>query len=174
MSLFIVCQRIWLLADMRGRENEMSIFFSQYMSIWNCRTKWSALLWFGQSATPFEQGPTTVSLSLCLYMCLCYFVLTVGSIKLNRGVPPGARFDPYGPPGIPDFDPSRFMRYGLAPCFSFLKWSTNINWAKDKSVICFSYLLVFFFNFIQDSRDSYCKVGRAHKFSTLLLSRSFC
>ncbi|KAK4782925.1 hypothetical protein SAY86_007299 [Trapa natans] len=33
---------------------------------------------------------------------------------LNRGpqpgVPPGARFDPYGPPGIPDFDPSRFTR----------------------------------------------------------------
>ncbi|XP_031398197.1 probable proteasome inhibitor [Punica granatum] len=26
------------------------------------------------------------------------------------GVPPGARFDPYGPPDVPDFDPTRFMR----------------------------------------------------------------
>ncbi|PKI55911.1 hypothetical protein CRG98_023696 [Punica granatum] len=40
---------------------------------------------------------------------VCY-VLTAGSIKLNRGVPPGARFDPYGPPDVPDFDPTRFMR----------------------------------------------------------------
>jgi hypothetical protein len=30
---------------------------------------------------------------------------------LNRGVPPGARFDPYGPPGIPGFEPNRFARY---------------------------------------------------------------
>ncbi|CAL5335011.1 unnamed protein product [Camellia sinensis] len=26
------------------------------------------------------------------------------------GVPPGARFDPYGPPGIPGFEPNRFAR----------------------------------------------------------------
>ncbi|PHT72265.1 putative proteasome inhibitor [Capsicum annuum] len=26
------------------------------------------------------------------------------------GVPPGARFDPYGPPGIPGFEPDRFIR----------------------------------------------------------------
>ncbi|KAK8600247.1 hypothetical protein V6N13_059936 [Hibiscus sabdariffa] len=26
------------------------------------------------------------------------------------GVPPGARFDPYGPPGVPGFEPSRFTR----------------------------------------------------------------
>jgi proteasome inhibitor subunit 1 (PI31) len=26
------------------------------------------------------------------------------------GVPPGARFDPYGPPGIPGFEPNRFVR----------------------------------------------------------------
>ncbi|MCL7049220.1 hypothetical protein MKW94_004576 [Papaver nudicaule] len=25
-----------------------------------------------------------------------------------RGIPPGARFDPYGPPGVPGFDPNRF------------------------------------------------------------------
>ncbi|CAN0924673.1 Probable proteasome inhibitor [Linum grandiflorum] len=27
------------------------------------------------------------------------------------GVPPGARFDPYGPPGIPGFEPGRFTRW---------------------------------------------------------------
>lgn len=26
------------------------------------------------------------------------------------GVPPGARFDPYGPPGVPGFEPNRFVR----------------------------------------------------------------
>lgn len=26
------------------------------------------------------------------------------------GVPPGARFDPYGPPGVPGFEPNRFTR----------------------------------------------------------------
>ncbi|XP_019459458.1 PREDICTED: probable proteasome inhibitor [Lupinus angustifolius] len=26
------------------------------------------------------------------------------------GVPPGARFDPYGPPGVPGFEPNRFAR----------------------------------------------------------------
>ncbi|KAL4342428.1 hypothetical protein GQ457_08G019670 [Hibiscus cannabinus] len=26
------------------------------------------------------------------------------------GIPPGARFDPYGPPGVPGFEPSRFTR----------------------------------------------------------------
>ncbi|WOK96439.1 putative proteasome inhibitor [Canna indica] len=30
------------------------------------------------------------------------------------GVPPGARFDPYGPPGVPGFEPSRFVRYILS------------------------------------------------------------
>lgn len=29
---------------------------------------------------------------------------------LPRGVPPGARFDPYGPPGVPGFEPNRFIR----------------------------------------------------------------
>lgn len=29
---------------------------------------------------------------------------------LCRGVPPGARFDPYGPPGVPGFEPGRFVR----------------------------------------------------------------
>ncbi|KAI6675151.1 hypothetical protein NL676_003057 [Syzygium grande] len=31
------------------------------------------------------------------------------------GVPPGARFDPYGPPGVPGFDPSRFVRNPRRP-----------------------------------------------------------
>ncbi|XP_065619816.1 probable proteasome inhibitor [Quercus suber] len=31
-------------------------------------------------------------------------------VFLNRGVPPGARFDPYGPPGVPGFEPNRFTR----------------------------------------------------------------
>lgn len=31
-------------------------------------------------------------------------------LSWNSGVPPGARFDPYGPPGFPDFDPD-FARY---------------------------------------------------------------
>ncbi|KAL0338258.1 UNVERIFIED_CONTAM: putative proteasome inhibitor [Sesamum angustifolium] len=29
------------------------------------------------------------------------------------GVPPGARFDPYGPPGVPGFEPGRFASLGL-------------------------------------------------------------
>ncbi|GAB4833881.1 hypothetical protein Ancab_032129 [Ancistrocladus abbreviatus] len=31
------------------------------------------------------------------------------------GVPPGARFDPYGPPGIPGFEPGRFARIPRRP-----------------------------------------------------------
>ena len=27
-----------------------------------------------------------------------------------RGVPPGARFDPFGPPGVPGFDSNPFIR----------------------------------------------------------------
>uniref|UniRef100_A0A0D6R5R3 PI31 proteasome regulator N-terminal domain-containing protein n=1 Tax=Araucaria cunninghamii TaxID=56994 RepID=A0A0D6R5R3_ARACU len=27
-----------------------------------------------------------------------------------RGVPPGARFEPFGPPGVPGFEPNRFIR----------------------------------------------------------------
>ena len=27
-----------------------------------------------------------------------------------RGVPPGARFDPFGPPGVPGFDSDLFIR----------------------------------------------------------------
>ncbi|KAL3536450.1 hypothetical protein ACH5RR_004911 [Cinchona calisaya] len=28
---------------------------------------------------------------------------------LQPGIPPGARFDPYGPPGVPGFEPNRFI-----------------------------------------------------------------
>ncbi|KAJ7950242.1 Proteasome inhibitor-related [Quillaja saponaria] len=31
------------------------------------------------------------------------------------GVPPGARFDPYGPPGVPGFEPNRFARKPRRP-----------------------------------------------------------
>ncbi|KAJ6849347.1 putative proteasome inhibitor isoform X1 [Iris pallida] len=31
------------------------------------------------------------------------------------GVPPGARFDPYGPPGVPGFEPERFIRRPRRP-----------------------------------------------------------
>jgi len=31
------------------------------------------------------------------------------------GVPPGARFDPYGPPGVPGFEPNRFARAPRRP-----------------------------------------------------------
>ncbi|KAJ4972278.1 hypothetical protein NE237_005377 [Protea cynaroides] len=31
------------------------------------------------------------------------------------GVPPGARFDPYGPPGVPGFEPNRFIRNPRRP-----------------------------------------------------------
>ncbi|XP_057762271.1 probable proteasome inhibitor isoform X3 [Arachis stenosperma] len=31
------------------------------------------------------------------------------------GVPPGARFDPYGPPGVPGFEPNRFTRNPRRP-----------------------------------------------------------
>ncbi|MCI16107.1 putative proteasome inhibitor, partial [Trifolium medium] len=29
-------------------------------------------------------------------------------VPLCMGVPPGARFDPIGPPGVPGFEPNRF------------------------------------------------------------------
>lgn len=32
-----------------------------------------------------------------------------------QGVPPGARFDPYGPPGVPGFEPGRFARNPRRP-----------------------------------------------------------
>jgi proteasome inhibitor subunit 1 (PI31) len=28
----------------------------------------------------------------------------------NRSVPPGGRYDPIGPPDVPGFEPSRFVR----------------------------------------------------------------
>ncbi|XP_042374288.1 probable proteasome inhibitor [Zingiber officinale] len=31
------------------------------------------------------------------------------------GVPPGARYDPYGPPGVPGFEPARFIRQPRRP-----------------------------------------------------------
>lgn len=31
------------------------------------------------------------------------------------GVPPGARFDPYGPPDVPGFEPARFIRQPRRP-----------------------------------------------------------
>ncbi|KAK1257126.1 putative proteasome inhibitor [Acorus gramineus] len=31
-------------------------------------------------------------------------------VNLQIGVPPGARFDPYGPPGVSGFEPNRFVR----------------------------------------------------------------
>ncbi|KAL5550231.1 hypothetical protein UlMin_000407 [Ulmus minor] len=31
------------------------------------------------------------------------------------GIPPGARFDPYGPPGVPGFEPNRFIRHQQRP-----------------------------------------------------------
>ncbi|KAG5006160.1 hypothetical protein JHK85_024702 [Glycine max] len=33
----------------------------------------------------------------------------------TQGVPPGARFDPYGPPGVPGFEPNRFARNPRRP-----------------------------------------------------------
>ncbi|CAA0830533.1 Probable proteasome inhibitor [Striga hermonthica] len=33
----------------------------------------------------------------------------------SPGVPPGARFDPYGPPGVPGFEPGRFTRNPRRP-----------------------------------------------------------
>ncbi|KAL5972864.1 hypothetical protein ACLOJK_039670 [Asimina triloba] len=30
--------------------------------------------------------------------------------RLPPGVPPGSRFDPFGPPGVPGFEPGRFIR----------------------------------------------------------------
>ncbi|XP_020681919.2 probable proteasome inhibitor [Dendrobium catenatum] len=39
-----------------------------------------------------------------------------GSIGgIPRGVPPGARFDPYGPPDVPGFEPQRFVRRPRRP-----------------------------------------------------------
>lgn len=32
-----------------------------------------------------------------------------------QGVPPGARFDPFGPPGVPGFEPNRFIRDPTRP-----------------------------------------------------------
>ncbi|KAK6290539.1 PREDICTED: probable proteasome inhibitor [Theobroma cacao] len=33
-----------------------------------------------------------------------------GFTGAQPGVPPGARFDPFGPPGVPGFEPNRFVR----------------------------------------------------------------
>ncbi|XP_011000061.1 PREDICTED: probable proteasome inhibitor [Populus euphratica] len=33
-----------------------------------------------------------------------------GLLGRRPGVPPGARFDPFGPPGVPGFEPNRFIR----------------------------------------------------------------
>ncbi|KAG0492495.1 hypothetical protein HPP92_005539 [Vanilla planifolia] len=38
-----------------------------------------------------------------------------GNIGGIPGVPPGARFDPYGPPDVPGFEPSRFVRQPRRP-----------------------------------------------------------
>lgn len=38
-----------------------------------------------------------------------------GSLGGLPGVPPGARFDPYGPPGVPGFEPGRFARRPRPP-----------------------------------------------------------
>ncbi|PKA62195.1 putative proteasome inhibitor [Apostasia shenzhenica] len=38
-----------------------------------------------------------------------------GFIDGIPGVPPGARFDPYGPPGVPGFEPTRFVRQPRRP-----------------------------------------------------------
>lgn len=38
-----------------------------------------------------------------------------GSIGGIPGVPPGARFDPYGPPDVPGFEPQRFVRQPRRP-----------------------------------------------------------
>ncbi|XP_038981765.1 probable proteasome inhibitor isoform X2 [Phoenix dactylifera] len=38
-----------------------------------------------------------------------------GSLGGLPSVPPGARFDPYGPPGVPGFEPSRFARRPRQP-----------------------------------------------------------
>ncbi|XP_058091333.1 probable proteasome inhibitor [Magnolia sinica] len=34
---------------------------------------------------------------------------------LAPGIPPGSRFDPYGPPGVPGFEPGRFVRNPRRP-----------------------------------------------------------
>ncbi|CAN1770137.1 Probable proteasome inhibitor [Linum perenne] len=39
----------------------------------------------------------------------------LGFPGVQPGVPPGARFDPYGPPGIPGFEPGRFTRGPARP-----------------------------------------------------------
>lgn len=33
--------------------------------------------------------------------------------SVNRGIPPGARYDPIGPPDVPGFEPGRFIRYPI-------------------------------------------------------------
>ncbi|KAI3473183.1 hypothetical protein Pfo_030475 [Paulownia fortunei] len=38
-----------------------------------------------------------------------------GFLGDQPGVPPGARFDPYGPPGVPGFEPNRFVRNPRRP-----------------------------------------------------------
>ncbi|KAK8951360.1 putative proteasome inhibitor [Platanthera zijinensis] len=38
-----------------------------------------------------------------------------GSFGAIPGVPPGARFDPYGPPDVPGFEPARFIRQPRRP-----------------------------------------------------------
>ncbi|KAL0451095.1 UNVERIFIED_CONTAM: putative proteasome inhibitor [Sesamum latifolium] len=50
------------------------------------------------------------------------------------GVPPGARFDPYGPPGEPGFEPGRFVRTKRAR--HCRKWWTNAHDARTWALSC--------------------------------------
>ncbi|CAO2821169.1 unnamed protein product [Amaranthus hypochondriacus] len=38
-----------------------------------------------------------------------------GNPGRQPGIPPGARYDPYGPPGVPGFEPDRFGRFPRGP-----------------------------------------------------------
>ncbi|WVY94697.1 hypothetical protein V8G54_033785 [Vigna mungo] len=72
-------------------------------------------LWFGGiGRDPAFPGGMPFQL-LAEAMSITYS-LTVFSVREpDQGLPPGARFDPYGPPGVPGFEPNRFARNPRRP-----------------------------------------------------------
>jgi len=63
---------------------------------------------------------------------------------VNRGVPPGARFDPYGPPGVPGFEPNRFARYGArSSCipYKYIALMMSFTCLTLERLLCIVFLL---------------------------------
>lgn len=97
-------------------------------------------------------------LSLSIHLSLCVFCLhytgdfILDWIVWNRGVPPGARFDPYGPPGVPGFEPNRFVRCIKTWHFAITVWTHGVD--SDSLIIpAISWHLIAFFSLAEIRGD---------------------